>query len=218
MAAIGTFYFPFGLISVITEGMTTTHACGIVAPIPWALLTDELPPVFSTTRERRALGTFFMPRARVREMSGIVEDTLQSTGWTSLQWRRVPVCFEGFDFERRQAMPAILQVAAVSQKGIGKAPLALDKVRLYLETHAARQQARGFAVVSLSTSTVIYKGLLAPAELPVFYPDLREPAFHAPFAVLHKKIGAAAALWSMAPPLHTLAHNGELKHAVSNCA
>ena len=146
------------------------------------------------------------------------QDTLQSTGWTSLQWRRVPVCFERFDFERRQAMPAILQVAAVAQTGIGRAPLALDRVRLYLETHAARQHARGFAVVSLSTSTVIYKGLLSPEELPVFYPDLREPAFHAPFAVLHKKIGAAAALWSMAPPLHTLAHNGELRHTVSNCA
>ena len=64
---------------------------------------------------------------------------------------------------------------------------------------------------------VIYKGLLSPAELPVFYADLREPAFQTPFAVLQKKISAAAApLWSMAPPLHTPAHNGELRHAASN--
>lgn len=198
--------------------MTTTHACGLVAPISWELLADELPPVFAIARERRALGTFFMPRARVREISGIVEDTLQSTGWSSLHWRHVPVCFDGFDYERRQAMPAILQVATVAQKGIGTPALALDKVRLYLETHAARQQARGFAVVSLSTSTVIYKGLLSPAELTVFYPDLRAQAFHAPFAVLQTKISAAAALWSMAPPRHTLAHNGELRQAASNCA
>src|SRR5258705_8520869 len=47
MQAIGTFYYRFGPISVITESMATTHACGIVAPIPWALLTDDLPPVFS---------------------------------------------------------------------------------------------------------------------------------------------------------------------------
>jgi glutamate synthase domain-containing protein 1 len=197
----------------------TTHACGIVAPIPWELLAEDLPPVFSAARERRALGTFFIPRARVREMTGIIEETLQSTGWTSLTWRPVPVCFDGFDSERRQAMPAIVQVAAVAQKGVGKPARALDKVRVYLETHAARQQARGFAVVSLSTRTVIYKGLLTAAELPVFYPDLREAAFLAPFAVLQRKISAAAApLWSMAPPLHTLAHNGELRQAVSNCA
>jgi glutamate synthase domain-containing protein 1 len=192
--------------------MATTHACGIVAPIPWELLSEDLPPVFSNARERRALGAFFMPRARARELTGIVEQTMLATGWTTLQWRRVPVCFEGFDSRRREAMPAILQVAAVAGKGAGKPPRALDKVRLYLETHALRQQARGFAVVSLSTSTVIYKGLLSAEELPVFYPDLREPSFQRPFAVLQRRFSAAAApLWSMAPPLHTLAHNGELR-------
>jgi glutamate synthase (NADPH/NADH) large chain len=186
--------------------MKTTHACGIVAPIPWELLTDDLAPVFSTTRGQRALGTFFMPRARVREMTGVIEETLQSTGWTHLHWRRVPVCFDRFDYERREGMPAILQVAAIAQAAKGKPAQGLDKVRSYLETHAARHHARGFAVVSLSTRTVIYKGLLSPAELPVFYPDLREPAFHAPVAVLQRKISVAAApLWSMAPPLQTLA-------------
>ena len=103
MEAIGTFYFSSARDLGHNSIMTTTHACGIVAPIPWELLAEELPPVFSIARERRALGTFFMPRARVREMTGIVENTLQSTGWTSLQWRRVPVCFDGFDYERRQA-------------------------------------------------------------------------------------------------------------------
>lgn len=199
--------------------MKTTHACGIVAPIPWELLTDDLSPVFTQARGRRAVGTFFMPRGRVRELMGIVEQTLLATGWTTLQWRRVPVCFDGFDARRRETMPAILQLAAIADKGAGRPPRALDKVRLYLETHALRQQARGFAVVSLSTSTVIYKGLLSPAELRVFYPDLREPAFQAPFAVLQRKISASATpLWSMAPPLHTLAHNGELRHPSSNCA
>ena len=197
----------------------TTHACGIVAPISWELLSDELPPVFFTARDRRALGSFFFPRGRVKEMTGIVEDTLYSTGWTSLQWRRVPVCFERFDRERRQAMPAIVQLAAIAQEEVLNAARALEKVRVYLETHAARQHARGFAVVSLSTRTVIYKGLLSPAELRQFYPDLREPAFAAPFAVLQRKISAAASpLWSMAPPLHTLAHNGELRHDATNCA
>lgn len=199
--------------------MRTTHACGIVAPIPWELLTDDLPPVFAIARGRRALGTFFMPRARVRELTGIVESTLQSTGWTNLHWRRVPVCFDRFDCARREGMPAILQVAAIAEPAEGKPAHGLDKVRNYLETHAARHHARGFAVVSLSTRTVIYKGLLSPAELPLFYPDLREPGFHTPLAVLHRKISVAAApLWSMAPPLQTLAHNGELRHAESHCA
>src|SRR5258708_39615762 len=67
--------FPFASDLRHKRGMTT-HACGMVAPIPWELLADELPAVFSAERERRTLGTLFIPRGRVREMSGIVEQTL----------------------------------------------------------------------------------------------------------------------------------------------
>jgi glutamate synthase domain-containing protein 1 len=124
--------------------------------------------VFFTARERRALGTFLFPRGRVKEMTGIVEDTLYSTGWT-----------------------ACSGVACRSASSVS---------------------------IATSTRTVIYKGLLSPAELPTFYPDLREPAFAAPFAVVQRKISAAAPLWSMASPLHTLAHSGELRHDAINCA
>jgi len=216
MATIGTFYFPSRAISGITDPMTT-HASGIIAPIPWTLITEDLPAVFSTTQAPRALGTFFLPRGRAREMASVVEQTLRSTGWMSVEWRSVPVCFERFDRARRHAMPAIMQLAAIAGAGIGKPGRALERARQYIETHAARHHARGFAVVSLSTSTVIYKGLLAPDELATFYPDLREPAFGQPLAVLHRRLSPTAdPLWALAPPLHTLAHNGELRQATSS--
>lgn len=183
----------------------TTHASGILAPIPWALLADELAPAFFSTRAARALGTFFLPRNRVRELTGVVEQTLRSTGWATVEWRSVPVCFERFEYERRQAMPGIMQLAAIAEAGLNRPGRALERARAYLETHAARHQARGFAVVSLSTRTVIYKGLLSPDELPVFYPDLREPAFGKPLATLHRKISTTAdPLWALAPPVHSL--------------
>src|SRR5258708_6298979 len=107
MEAIGTFYFSSCAPCVITVLMTT-HASGILAPIPWDLLADELSPAFSSTRAARALGTFFLPRSRVRELTGVVEQTLRSTGWATVEWRRVPVCFERFEHGRRQSMPAIM--------------------------------------------------------------------------------------------------------------
>ncbi len=193
-----------------------TDACGIVAPIPWNLLADDLPPIFSVARTRRALGAFFLPRTRTREMTAIIEETLRSTGWGTLEWRRVPVSFERFSPARRAHLPAIVQVAAVGD-GQGPARGSLDKARRYLELHALRHEARGFAVVSLSTQMVIYKGLLSPAELPVFYPDLREPAFGRPFATVHRKIGySASPLWAMAPPVHALAGSGELRQEVAS--
>lgn len=204
MGAIDTFYFTCGAQYVITILMTT-HASGILAPIPWQLLAEDLAPAFASARATRALGTFFLPRNRVRELSGVVEQTLRSTGWATVEWRSVPVCFERFDYGRRQAMPAIMQLAAIAEAGLSRPWRALERAREYIEQHAARHQARGFAVVSLSTRTVIYKGLLAPEELPVFYPDLREASFGEPLAVLHRKISAAAEpLWALAPPLHSL--------------
>ena len=98
-----------------------------------------------------------------------------------------------------------MQLAAIAEAGLTRPGRALERARAYLETHAVRQQAHGFAVVSLSTRTVIYKGLLSPDELPVFYPDLREPAFGPPLATLHRKISTTAdPLWALAPPVHSL--------------
>ena len=61
--------------------------------------------------------------------------------------------------------------SAVAGKGAGKPPRALEESASLPRDARWPAGARGFAVVSLSTSTVIYKGLLSPAELPVFYPD-----------------------------------------------
>lgn len=216
MESIFYFYFPSCAPGLITVSMTT-DACGILAPIPWELLAEDLPPIFSVARARRALGVFFLPRNRTREMTAIIEDTLRSTGWGTMEWRRVPVSFERFSPARREHMPAIVQVAAVADGPDGPARGSLDKTRAYLELHAIRHEARGFSVVSLSTQMVIYKGLLSPKELPVFYPDLRDPAFGRPFATVHRKIShTASPLWAMAPPVHALAGSGELRQAVAS--
>ena len=210
-----SFYFLSCAVGLITVTMAI-DACGILAPIPWKLLEQELPPIFSVASARRAFGAFFLPRNRTREMTGVIEVTLRSTGWSTLEWRRVPVSFERFSPARRQHMPAIVQVAAVADGARGPAHGSLDKARAYLESHASRHEARGFAVVSLSTQMVIYKGLLSPAELPVFYPDLREPAFGKPFATVHRRINDRTPLWATAPPLHALAGSGELRQAAAS--
>src|SRR5258708_25350688 len=134
----------------------TNHASGVMGPIPWTMIKEDLPAVFSTRRATRGLGTFFLPRGRAREMASVVEQTLRSTGWMSVEWRSVPVCFERFDRARRHAMPAIMQLAAIAGAGLGKPGRALERPRHYIETHAARPPAPGFAVGSLATSTVIY--------------------------------------------------------------
>jgi hypothetical protein len=79
MAAIVKLYFSSRATCLITDRMTL-DASGIIAPIPWTLLLQNLPAVYSGGQRTRALGTFFIPRDRLRELRGVAEQTLRATG------------------------------------------------------------------------------------------------------------------------------------------
>ena len=72
-------------------------------------------------------------------------------------------------------------------------------------------------VCSLSSRTIVYKGMVTSAVLPGFYADLRDPAYVSPFAVLHRRFSTnTAPKWSLAQPMRMLAHNGEINTLQGN--
>ena len=74
-------------------------------------------------------------------------------------------------------------------------------------------------ICSLSSRTVVYKGMVTSQVLPEFYPDLRDPGFVSPFAVLHRRFSTnTAPKWSLAQPMRLLAHNGEINTLLGNLA
>ena len=189
---------------------------GILTQIPWRVYRDDLPSAFSTGAGTRALGTFFMPRHGVAPLKGIVEAALRRAGFERCHWRTVPVSFAAFDMARRRHMPAILQVAALADGGDDAEP-ALYRARMDIGAAAARRRFSGFSLVSLSTRTVVYKGLLAPSELAVFYPDLRDPEFTSAIALVHQRFSTnTAPEWGLAQPFQVLAHNGEIASVAGN--
>ena len=190
---------------------------GILTQIPWRVYRDDLPAVFSAARDTRALGTFFMPRHRTAELKALIETALHQVGFRRCHWRTVPVRFTAFDATRRRHMPAILQVAALADGRRPGAEAALYCARVRMDHAAARERFAGFSVVSLSTQTVVYKGLLTPSELTDFYPDLRDPEFSSAIAVVHQRFSTnTAPLWALAQPFHLLAHNGEIATVAGN--
>ena len=190
---------------------------GILTQIPWRVYRDDLPPAFSTGTGTRALGAFFMPRHGVSALKVIVEQALRRAGFGRHHWRTVPVSFAALDRARRRHMPAILQVAALADGNGDGAEAALYRARMDIEAAAARRRFSGFSLVSLSTRTVVYKGLLAPAELPIFYPDLSDREFTSAIAVVHQRFSTnTAPEWGLAQPFHMLAHNGEIASVAGN--
>src|SRR6202795_1485794 len=72
-------------------------------------------------------------------------------------------------------------------------------------------------VCSLSSQTVVYKGLLTPWQFPQFYADLRDPAFETTFVIFHQRYSTnTQPSWNLAQPFRYVAHNGEINTIVSN--
>ena len=72
-------------------------------------------------------------------------------------------------------------------------------------------------ICSLSSLTVVYKGLLTPWQFPQFYEDLRDSLFATTFAVFHQRYSTnTSPSWHLAQPFRYSAHNGEINTIISN--
>jgi glutamate synthase (ferredoxin) len=190
---------------------------GILTQIPWEVLADDLPAAFADERTPRALGMFFLPRGRVSALKDLIAEEMHLAGFGGCCWRTVPVSFEPFDARRTAGFPAIVQLATIAGSSVPDIERALYSARQRIEAATLSDVKAGFALVSLSSRTVVYKGLLTPAELARFYPDLRDPNFRSAIAIVHQRFSTNTGVrWGLAQPFQVLAHNGEIATAEGN--
>jgi glutamate synthase (NADPH) large chain len=127
-----------------------------------------------------------------------------------LGFRDVPVVPGAVGRIARSVMPRVRQFLIERRNG--------DEVgferKLYVirrRLHQAVQDTHAGYVVSLSSRTVIYKGLLKGEQLPRFYPDLKDPAFASAIALVHERFSTnTLGSWELAHPYRYVAHNGEI--------
>ncbi len=190
---------------------------GILTQIPWTLFSSELAMPLARAGETRMLGMFFWPSGAKAVVVPAIERVIRAAGWPSVCWRPVPIDETVLDPIARAARPEIWQAVGVAEGSPSDADARLHRARLRIERFAARIRLSGFSVVSLSTSTVVYKGLVTPAQLPVFYPDLRSRAFDSALAIVHQRFSTnTAPEWRLAQPFRMLAHNGEINTIQGN--
>ena len=74
-----------------------------------------------------------------------------------------------------------------------------------------------FYICSLSTRTITYKGMLTPAQLRAYYPDLSDPKFESAIAMVHSRFSTNTfPMWKLAQPFRMLCHNGEINTIRAN--
>ncbi len=126
---------------------------------------------------------------------------------TVLGWRGVPQDPACLGAGARAAAPRLAQLFVADQAG--ESGLALDRLAFCLRKQAER--AAGVYFASLSSATIVYKGMLTPPQLERFYPDLSDARYASALALVHSRFSTNTfPSWPLAHPYRFVAHNGEI--------
>jgi glutamate synthase (ferredoxin) len=205
----------------------TGDGAGILSNIPWELLEAEgivLPPT-----ARRAVGMVFLPKVEAAEGSqeaisyctSQCDRVLAEAGFRVVQWRKVPVRPQFLGKQARKTCPDIYQVILESPSDWSEdqmeRELFLVRKRMKQSLIERPEWYQAFYVASLSSRTIIYKGLVRSEVLGMFYDDLTNPNYQVSFVVYHRRFSTNTdPRWPLAQPLRILGHNGEINTVIGN--
>ncbi|MBW2289229.1 MAG: glutamate synthase large subunit [Deltaproteobacteria bacterium] len=141
----------------------------------------------------------------------IVAEVIAEEGQQLLGWRDVPVDPEAIGEIARQSLPIIRQffVAAVGLEG-DAFERKLYVIRRVIEKRVAEREGC-FHISSLSSRTLVYKGLLLAYQMAGFYHDLADEDVESALALVHSRYSTNTfPSWDLAHPFRYLSHNGEI--------
>jgi glutamate synthase (NADPH/NADH) large chain len=180
---------------------------GILTQMPDKFLRSrcefELPPAGSY-----AAGLAFLPPGRDRdELEAAIEALAASEGLAVAGWRDVPHNPDFCGTEARAVLPHLVQLVVTGRAG--ESGLALDRKAFCLRKRAEHEL--GLYLASLSSATIVYKGMLAALQLEPFFPDLSDPLYVSAIALVHARFSTNTfPSWPLAHPYRLVAHNGEI--------
>jgi glutamate synthase (NADPH/NADH) large chain len=193
---------------------------GILIQLPVELLRDvagfELPVPAADGTNTFAAGICFLPqdpvaRAEVRQQ---VEAIATEEGMEVLGWRDVPVDPDGAEVGATalSCMPHMSQIFVAAPDRVGG--IDLDRRVYPLRKRAERN---GVYFPSLSSRTMVYKGMLTTMQLPQYFPDLRDERCTSAIAIVHSRFSTNTfPSWPLAHPFRFVAHNGEINTVRGN--
>ncbi len=170
---------------------------------------------------RFAAGVVFLPQdVEEREhCKRTIESLVADAGQRFIGWRDVPQMTDLADVgpTARRSEPVMEQIFVGAADGLDRD--AFDR-QLYLIRKQASHLLRGsetlkqalmFYICSLSTKVIIYKGMLTPAQVLPYFPDLRDEDFETHLAMVHSRFSTNTfPSWDRAQPLRFMSHNGEI--------
>jgi glutamate synthase (ferredoxin) len=186
---------------------------GLLTAIPYALVRRVAEEIGLALPEVFALGMVFLPAQETTRVRRTIERLAPEMGLKCLGWREVPVNASVPGSRAAETLPAIWQCFFAPSQSCPD----LETILFLFRKRVEAELCESVYFASLSSRTVVYKGLLSPWQLPLFYPDLLAKDFASPFAIFHQRFSTnTRPSWSLAQPFRFLAHNGEINTIVGN--
>jgi glutamate synthase (NADPH/NADH) large chain len=199
----------------------TGDGCGLLMKKPDRFLRAAAAQCGFKLGESYAVGNIFLAQdaakaARARE---VVNQSCTHHGLRIIGWRELPTDPQACGEEALKTLPKIEQLFVAPSTGTHKYAfeLKLFKARRRAEKILGDEGDKDFYVTSLSSRVIVYKGLVMPEYLPVFYKDLSDPRLEASICVFHQRFSTnTLPQWRLAHPFRFLAHNGEINTISGN--
>ena len=157
------------------------------------------------------IAQLFFPQHEIRRAQAkkMFEIILEKEDLKLLGWRTVPVFPEVLGSKARECMPCIMQAFIRKPQDV-EAGISFDR-RLYIARREFEQSNDNTYVVSMSSRTIVYKGMFLVGQLRTFFADLQNKDYESAIAMVHSRFSTNTnPSWERAHPNRFIVHNGEI--------
>ena len=207
--------------AVDADGKTGDGA-GIMLEVSNSFFTKQVLKTGHIADENTLIGVgmIFLPKrdfGAQEKCRAIVEYEIIKAGMSLFGWRQVPVNTDIIGEKANYTKPEIEQIIFTPKESNPDIEKKLYLTRKRIEKKITSLNINDFYICSLSTETIVYKGMFLAEQLSEFYPDLLDENFKSKFAIYHQRYSTNTfPTWSLAQPFRVLAHNGEINTLKGN--
>ncbi len=199
----------------------TGDGAGLLLQIPDRFFRETLDAQDVVLPEPGAygVGMVYLPRphaAHRRFCEQALEEIVREEGQRVLGWRQMPTDHSSLGGWARSHEPVMAQVFIDRAEGLDEMAFerklyVIGKRAAHEIRHSAEEEGDAFYLASISCRTICYKGMLTPAQLPLYFPELTDPRVEASIALVHSRFSTNTfPSWERAHPYRYIIHNGEI--------
>ena len=201
----------------------TGDGSGILIQIPHHFFVEECQQAGFYLPEvgEYGIASIFLPQDPVarRHCGEVIESHIVENGMDLLGWRDVPINIDYVGKQARSTMPAMRHLF-MGYRRLENFDQEKFERKLYITRKAIRtalQDVEGLIITSMSSRTIVYKGMLIPHQMEHFFLDLSDLRISSSIALVHTRFPTNTfPRWDLVQPFRNLAHNGEINSLRGN--